>query len=171
MLTDTGLCHVYNGNSISQSFVNVGRNLYLQQSFEQNAGEFHPAKINGTGFQNQETFWFDVGIRYYLLGIWCTNILGDAIVINFNRSWESFTVSQQRRGPATLKGSAKIAINEWLSQFNVRGAQIEAPAGMETKITITPTFRSSSHNIKVLHPKYRQCLFHDEVKVCDKKKL
>ena len=137
MLTDVGLCHVYNGNSISQSFVTVGRNLYLQQSFEQNSGEFHPAKINGTGFQNQETFWFDVGIRYYFLGTWCTNILGDAIVINFNRSWESFTVSQQRRGPATLKGSAKIAINEWLSQFNVRGAQIEAPAGMETRIKIS----------------------------------
>ena len=165
MLTDAGLCHVYNGNSISQSFVNVGRNQYLQQSFEQNAGEFHPAKINGTGFQNQETFWFDVGIRYYLLGIWCTNILGYAIEITFNRSWESFAVSQQRRGPATLKGSAKIAINEWLSQFNVRGVQIEAPAGMETRIKISQTFRSAMGNIKALHPKDRKCQFLDEVKV------
>ena len=165
MLTDAGLCHVYNGNSISQTFVNAGRNQYLKQSFEQNSGEFHPAKINGTGFQNQETFWFDVGIRYYFLGNWCTNILGDAIVNNFNRSWEAFTDSQQRRGPAALKGSAQIAINEWLSQFNVRVTQIEAPAGMETRIKITPTFRSAMDNIKALHPKDRHCQFHDEVKV------
>ena len=75
MLTDAGLCHVYNGNSISQTFVNVGRNQYLKQSFELNAGEFHPAKIIGTGFQNQETFWFDVGIRYRSLRLFtCTKM-------------------------------------------------------------------------------------------------
>ena len=92
-------------------------------------------------------------------------MLGDAIINNFNRSWEAFTVSHHGRGRATIKGSAKIAINEWLSQFNVRGAQIEAPAGMETRIKITPTFRSAMDNIKDLHPKDRDCQFLDEVKV------
>ena len=64
-----------------------------------------------------------------------------------------------------IKGSARIAINEWLSQFNVRMAQIEAPAGMETKIMVTPTYRSASPNIKVLEPEDRHCRFLDEVKV------
>ena len=64
MLTDAGLCHVYNGNTITQTFVNAGRNHYLKQSFEQDTSDFFPVTINGTGFQNQKTFWFDVGIRY-----------------------------------------------------------------------------------------------------------
>ena len=67
MLTDTGLCHVYNGNSISQTFVGSGRNYDLKQSFEQDVVDFSPVKINGSGFQNRKTFWFDVGARYYLL--------------------------------------------------------------------------------------------------------
>ena len=83
--------------------------------------------------------------------------------MNIIRSWESFIDFKQ--GPAIPKGSARIAINEWLSQFNVRAAQIEAPAGMETKITVTPTYQSSSKNIKKLHPKDRHCQFLDEVKV------
>ena len=62
MLTDTGLCHVYNGNNIGQTFVNMGRNQELMNSFG-NHGYFKPAKINGTGFRRQKTFWFDVGTR------------------------------------------------------------------------------------------------------------
>ena len=62
MLTDTGLCHVYNGNSIGQTFVNVGRNKELKNSFG-NGNGFKPAKINGTGFNKEKIFWFDVGIR------------------------------------------------------------------------------------------------------------
>ena len=63
MLTDAGLCHVYNGNNIGQTFVNAGRSHNLEQSFEQDISHFNPAKINGTGFQNRKTFWFDVGVR------------------------------------------------------------------------------------------------------------
>ena len=44
-------------------------------------------------------------------------------------------------------------------------AQIEAPAGMETKIKVTPTYRSSSYDIKILNPEERHCRFLDEVKV------
>ena len=61
-VTDTGFCHVYNGNSIGQTFVNKGRNQELKKSFGTD-GDFKPAKINGTGFRKQKTFWFDVGIR------------------------------------------------------------------------------------------------------------
>ena len=64
MITDTGLCHVYNGNTISQTFADAGRNQDLKDSFEYNTKTFKPDKINGTGFQKQKTFWFDVGIRY-----------------------------------------------------------------------------------------------------------
>ena len=64
MVTDAGLCHVYNGNTISRTFVDAGRIHDLKQSFEQNNSHINPVKINGTGFQNRKTFWFDVGIRY-----------------------------------------------------------------------------------------------------------
>ena len=83
------------------------------------------------------------------------------ILVNIDRSFDSFTNFK----PKMIKGSARIAINEWLSQFNVRMAQIEAPAGMETKIMVTPTYRSASPNIKVLEPEDRHCRFLDEVKV------
>ena len=63
MLTDVGLCHVYNGNTMSQTFANKGRNKELSWSFEQDPTEFKPAKINGTGSQKHKTFWLDVGIR------------------------------------------------------------------------------------------------------------
>ena len=44
-------------------------------------------------------------------------------------------------------------------------AQIEAPAGMETKISVTPTYRSAAPEIKVIPPADRNCRFLDEVKV------
>ena len=44
-------------------------------------------------------------------------------------------------------------------------AQIEAPAGMETKISVTPTYRSAAPEIKVIQPEDRNCRFLDEVKV------
>ena len=63
MLTDVGLCHVHNGNTISQTYVSGGRNEDLKWSFEQFSGDFKPAMINGTASQRRKTFWFDVGIR------------------------------------------------------------------------------------------------------------
>ena len=65
----------------------------------------------------------------------------------------------------TVKGSARIAVNEWLSQFNMRMAQIKVPAGMETKITVTPTYQTASDKIKGLKPKDRHCQFLHEVQV------
>ena len=63
MITDAGLCHVYNGNTISQTFASAGRNEELKGSFEHDPTNFNPVKINGTGSQNKKTFLFDVGIR------------------------------------------------------------------------------------------------------------
>ena len=63
MITDVGLCHVYNGNTITQTFKSAGRNHDLIESFEQDERGYTPVKINGTGFQKQKTFWFDVGFR------------------------------------------------------------------------------------------------------------
>ena len=82
------------------------------------------------------------------------------------RSLESFI--DYKPFSTNQKGYARLAINEWLSQFNVRAVQIEAPAGMETKITVTPTYRSASQKIKTLQPKERHCRFLDEVKVLQK---
>ena len=68
----------------------------------------------------------------------------------------------------TVKGSARIAVNEWRSPFNMRMAQIEVPAGMETKITVTPTYQTASDKIKGLKPKQRHCQFLYEVQVLEK---
>ena len=62
-------------------------------------------------------------------------------------------------------GTAIIAINEWLSQYNTRMAHVYARAGVETQIRITPTYHSASKNIRSLSPKERQCKFSDEIEV------
>ena len=62
-------------------------------------------------------------------------------------------------------GSAQIAINEWLSQYNTRVAHVHARAGVETQIRITPTYHSASKDIRSLGPKERQCKFLDEIEV------
>ena len=78
---------------------------------------------------------------------------------------KSFTAGHSSGDTKMVKGSARIAINEWLSQFNVRMAEIKAPAGLETMIKVTPTYRSSSNDIKKIDPKDRLCRFLDEVQV------
>ena len=95
------------------------------------------------------------------------NCLNNDNVNYTTRSLKSFSdwVPDDSR---TVKGSARIAVNEWLSQFNMRMAQIKAPAGMETKITVTPTYQTASVKIKGLKPKDRHCQFLHEVQVLKK---
>ena len=65
-------------------------------------------------------------------------------------------------------GSAGIAVNEWLAPYNMRMAQIEVKAGLETKIKIIPKYRSASEDIRSLDPTVRGCLFQDEAEVMKK---
>ena len=63
VLTDAGLCHVLNGNSIGNTYVPTERIEKLNTAFGSGNDHFEPSKINGTGFLNLRTFWLDVGIR------------------------------------------------------------------------------------------------------------
>ena len=52
-----------------------------------------------------------------------------------------------------------------MSPYNMRMAQIEVKAGIETKIKIQPKMREASINIKELDPSDRECLFSEETEV------
>ena len=78
------------------------------------------------------------------------------------RSYKAFKYDSRRES-----GSARIAINEWLAHYNIRMAQIEVKAGIETKIKILPKYRSASEDIRELDPSVRECLFQDEVEVSE----
>ena len=62
-MTDAGLCHVLNGNSIGNTYVPTERIEKLNGAFGSGDGHFQPTKIRGTGYLHQRTFWLDVGIR------------------------------------------------------------------------------------------------------------
>ena len=80
------------------------------------------------------------------------------------RSHKAFTY-HSKWGARWESGSARVAINEWLSPYNMRMAQIEVKAGIETKIKIQPNLRAASKNIRDLDPSDRECFFSDENEV------
>ena len=63
-LTDAGLCHVLDGNSLGNTYVPTERIIELNSALGSENGTLQPNKINGTGFLNQRTYWLDVGIRF-----------------------------------------------------------------------------------------------------------
>ena len=60
------------------------------------------------------------------------------------------------------RGSAFVAINEWLSYFNVRMKQIEVRAGTEVKIKMEPVQHIVSDDFRNLVQEERRCILHDE---------
>ena len=160
-LTDAGLCHVLNGNSIGNTYVRTERIEKLNAAFGSGEGNFQPTKINGTGYLNQKTFWLDVGIRLFDLA---NELVVFYVIQIFCRSHKAFNYFK-KWGARWESGSARIAINEWLSHYNMRMAQIEVKAGIETKIKIQPKMRSASDNIREVDPADRDCLFSDENEV------
>ena len=60
------------------------------------------------------------------------------------------------------RGSAFVAINEWLSYFNVRMKQIEVRAGTEVIIKMEPVHHIVSEDFRNLVQEERQCLLHEE---------
>ena len=63
------------------------------------------------------------------------------------------------------RGSALLAINEWLSYFNVRMKQIQVRAGTEVIIKVDPVHNVVSDAFRNLDREERGCLLHDE-EVC-----
>ena len=60
------------------------------------------------------------------------------------------------------RGSALVAINEWLSYFNVRMNQIQVRAGTEVIIKVEPVHHVVSDEFRELDQEERGCLLHDE---------
>ena len=63
-LTDAGLCHVLHGSSIVSTYNPTKRIQGLDESFGFGDDFSRLKNISGSGFLNQKTFMFDVGIRY-----------------------------------------------------------------------------------------------------------
>ena len=62
-LTDSGMCQVYNGNSLKSTYNATERTEALWESVD-TRGEIAPKWINGSGKIYQKTFWLDIGDRY-----------------------------------------------------------------------------------------------------------
>ena len=60
------------------------------------------------------------------------------------------------------RGSAFVAINEWLSYFNVRMKQVEIRAGTEVMMKVEPVRHVVSDGFRELDQEERGCLLQDE---------
>ena len=61
ILTDSGLCHVLNGLSITGTYSPTERIKQLDDAFSFGDNFQLLKNISGSGFLNQRTFWLDVG--------------------------------------------------------------------------------------------------------------
>ena len=73
------------------------------------------------------------------------------------RSLKAFVPTLQKK-----RGHCNIAINEWLTYFNVKMNQIQVLAGREVTVKITPEKHVATHKFKLLPLKHRKCRFDDE---------
>ena len=62
-LTDAGICHVLNGNSMDATYSSSPRADVLKRSLDERTEDVVPDMIHGTGKLFRKTFWFDVGER------------------------------------------------------------------------------------------------------------
>ena len=62
-LTDGGICHVLNGNSMDATFSSSPRADVFKSSLDERMEEVIPDMIHGTGKLFRKTFWLDVGER------------------------------------------------------------------------------------------------------------
>ena len=78
----------------------------------------------------------------------------------FYRSLKSHLPTQPKD-----RGSALVAINEWLAYFNVRWNNFRVAGGQEVVVKIQPVDFSSSGSFRELDVTTRKCRFHDELNV------
>ena len=62
-----------------------------------------------------------------------------------------------------VKGTAMLAVNEWLSYYNVRTKPIKILAGQDVQIKLKPTFHRTSTMFRELTKEQRKCLYPDEL--------
>ncbi len=63
-VTDAGICHVYNGNSMNSTFAPSERTTAFQEALDPRTETVIPAMINGTGKIYEVTFWLNIADRY-----------------------------------------------------------------------------------------------------------
>ncbi len=62
-------------------------------------------------------------------------------------------------------GSAKVAVNEWTSYYNVRSNEISLKAGTEVVVALKPTNHIATEDVKVLTVEERKCRLRNEREV------
>ncbi len=63
------------------------------------------------------------------------------------------------------RASALVAINEWMSYFNVRWNHFEITGGKEILLTIKPVEHTGSDKFRALDIATRKCRYPDETQV------
>ncbi len=64
-----------------------------------------------------------------------------------------------------VRGSANVAINQYLSYYNVRMKPVPVMAGQEVQIKVRPTYHMVSPIFEQMSLESRKCLLKNEVKV------
>ena len=101
------------------------------------ASDIRALKINGTGSANQKTFWLNLADRTF----------NDIVPVNRKRN------------------SVLVAINDWLTYYNVRTKPIEIFSGDVVKVVVEPTSHVATERVAAVDRRSRRCLFPGEVKV------
>ena len=62
--TDSGLCQVFNGNTMKETYKSTTRVVDLSSAFEPNGISSRHEMIKGAGKVYQKVFWLDLGDKY-----------------------------------------------------------------------------------------------------------
>ncbi len=62
-LTDSGVCHVFNGNSLNRTYASGGKRIKDLGSALDSRGPVRPKNITGTGRIFELVFWLNVADR------------------------------------------------------------------------------------------------------------
>ncbi len=133
-LTDSGICHVHNGNTIKAVYKDTNRIKDLIDTFEtRDAAE--PELVKGTGQSHRKDFWIYVGDR---------------------------TLKNEIPTQPRAKGSAVISINEWSTYYNVRLNSLEVLAGQHVVISLMPVAHATTPSFRELSVADRKCLYPED---------
>ena len=153
-ITDKGLCHVYNGDVMRATFAPTKRmNLLVSALDRREAVE--PKLINGTRKIFEKYFLLNVADRYEM-----EIFLARSYNLSSIRSLRGRSVIYPRK-----KTPVSIAINEWLSYFDVRMNFVELLPGQQAVITVEPVSQVASEGFRRLSREHRGCLFREEALV------
>ncbi len=139
-VTDSGVCDVYNGNAMANTYTPSPRMDELDRSLDARPSghSTQPKKISSTGQTGQKVFWLNVA----------------------DNSLRSRALGLPRR-----RGSAVVAINEWVSFHSVRTRHFEILAGQDVTVNVRPTQHVATERFAKLTALTRQCLFPHETVV------